>query len=119
MLFYEAPHKLVKTLVDLRDAFGPERRIALCREMTKLHEEVIRTTLGEAAEMYGEENPPRGEFVLVIEGAPEDSGELYTAESALVLVNEYRAQGREPEGGLPYGGRGHRLQEKRALTTWL
>lgn len=94
MLFYEAPHKLVKTLVDLRDAFGPERRIALCREMTKLHEEVIRTTLGEAAEMYGEENPPRGEFVLVIEGAPEDGGEQYTAESALELVNEYRAQGR-------------------------
>ena len=75
MIFYEAPHKLVKMLEDLCKTFGAERRIALCREMTKLHEEVIRTTLGEAVAMYGEENPPRGEFVLVIDGAPEDAGE--------------------------------------------
>ena len=94
MIFYEAPHKLVKTLEDLCKTFGAERRIALCREMTKLHEEVIRTTLGEAVAMYGEENPPRGEFVLVIDGAPEDAGEHYTPEAALELVNEYRAEGK-------------------------
>ena len=94
MIFYEAPHKLIKTLGDLRDAFGDERRIALCREMTKLHEEVIRTTLGEAAAMYTEDNPPRGEFVLVIDGAPEDTGEQYTSEAALELVNSYRAEGK-------------------------
>ena len=93
MIFYEAPHKLRRTLADLRDAFGAERRAALCREMTKLHEEVIRTTLGEAAELYTEENPPRGEFAIVIAGAPEDAGGAVTPEAALALVNEYRAGG--------------------------
>ena len=93
MIFYEAPHKLRRTLADLRDAFGAERRAALCREMTKLHEEVIRTTLGEAAELYTEENPPRGEFAIVIAGAPEDAGGAVTSEAALALVNEYRAGG--------------------------
>ena len=92
MVFYEAPHKLVKTLCDLREAFGPERRVSLCREMTKLHEEVIRTTLGEAAELYAEA-PPRGEFALVIEGAPEEPGEEWTAGRALELVNSLRAGG--------------------------
>ena len=70
MIFYEAPHKLLGTLGDLTEAFGPERRVALCRELTKLHEEVLRTTLGEALEHY-RDNAPRGEFVLVVEGAPE------------------------------------------------
>ena len=93
MIFYEAPHKLRRTLADLRDAFGAERRAALCREMTKLHEEVIRTTLGEAAELYTEENPPRGEFAIVIAGAPEDAAGAVTPEAALALVNEYRAGG--------------------------
>lgn len=66
MVFYEAPHKLLATLRDLFAALG-ERRVSLCREMTKVHEEVIRTTLSEACEMYAE-NAPRGEFALVVEG---------------------------------------------------
>ena len=66
MLFYEAPHKLLSTLRDMRDHFG-NRRIALCREITKIHEEFLRTTFDDAIKMYGE-NPPRGEFVIVIEG---------------------------------------------------
>ena len=70
MVFYEAPHKLRTTLDDLLAAFGGERRIALCREMTKLHEEVLRMTLAEACAFYSE-NEPRGEFVLVVAGAPE------------------------------------------------
>lgn len=61
MIFYEAPHKLLATLRDLTAAFGEDRRISLCRELTKLHEEVRRMTLGEASAYY-EENPPRGEF---------------------------------------------------------
>ena len=68
MIFYEAPHKLRTTLGDLLEAFG-DRKIALCRELTKLHEEVIRTTLEGAVERY-RETAPRGEFVLVVEGAP-------------------------------------------------
>ena len=93
MIFYEAPHKLTATLEDLAAAFGPDRRIALCRELTKLHEEVRRTTLGEAAAWYGE-NPPRGEFVLVVEGAPEPVEEALTLEDGLALVARLREEGR-------------------------
>ena len=66
MIFYEAPHKLLYTLRDMLGVFG-DRRIALCREITKIHEEFIHTTISAAIEMY-EEKPPRGEFVVVIEG---------------------------------------------------
>ena len=93
IIFYEAPHKLLKTLEDLRGAFGGGRRIALCREMTKLHEETVRTTLDGAVAMYAE-TPPRGEFVLVIEGAPEEAEGQCTPEAALELVNRYRAEGK-------------------------
>ncbi len=67
MIFHEAPHKLRTTLADLASAFGDSRPIALCRELTKLNEQVLRTTLGGAVKYYGE-NEPRGEYVLVIEG---------------------------------------------------
>ena len=69
MVFYEAPHKLTATLADMAEAFGPDRGISLCRELTKLHEEVIRTTLSQALDMYTAQ-PPKGEFVLVVAGAP-------------------------------------------------
>lgn len=68
MLFHEAPHKLQATLDDLFRAFGEERRIAICRELTKAHEEILRLTLGEAVAYYKEQSP-RGEYVLVVEGA--------------------------------------------------
>ena len=71
MLFHEAPHKLRTTLEDLSVAFGGERRITLCRELTKLNEEIIRTTLAGAVEIYAEREP-KGEYVLVIEGADEE-----------------------------------------------
>ena len=92
MIFYEAPHKLTATLDDLAAAFGPDRRISLCRELTKLHEEVRRTTLGEAVKWYGE-NPPRGEFVLVVEGAPQQQEEAVTPEAALARVSALREEG--------------------------
>ena len=66
-ILYEAPHKLVTTLTDLSDALGGERRISLCRELTKLNEEVLRFTLAEAVEYY-KEREPRGEYVLILEG---------------------------------------------------
>lgn len=71
MIFYEAPHKLRNTLDDLRAAFGDGRRISLSREMTKLHEETLRFTMKEAVEYFAE-NAPRGEFVLIVEGADEE-----------------------------------------------
>ena len=91
MIFCEAPHKLVATLRDLADTFGREREISLCRELTKLHEEIRRTTLGEAADWYGEETP-RGEFVLVVRGAqPEEEGEC-TLEDGLTLAERLREE---------------------------
>ena len=68
MLFHEAPHKLIATLDDFLATFGASRRIALCRELTKRNEEVLRMTLAEAVSYYAE-NQPRGEYVLVLEGA--------------------------------------------------
>ena len=70
IIFYEAPHKLKATLSDLCDVFGGDRKISLCRELTKLNEEIIRTTLDTAVKTY-EEKDPRGEYVLVLEGAEE------------------------------------------------
>ena len=70
MILHEAPHKLKATLADLRETLGESRRISLCRELTKLNEEVLRLTLAEAVAYY-EENAPRGEYVLVVEGAVE------------------------------------------------
>ena len=71
MVFYEAPHKLLRTLQDMLDCWG-DRQIALCRELTKLHEECFRTTLAQAVAHYTE-NAPRGEFVLVIAGCANDA----------------------------------------------
>ncbi len=68
MVFYEAPHKLLSTLEDMAAVFGDERSVSLCRELTKLHEEVVRTTLAQAIEKY-RNTPPKGEFVLVVAGA--------------------------------------------------
>lgn len=70
MIFYEAPHKLVNTLEDFAEAFGSDRGILIARELTKTHEESYRTTIGAALTHY-QENAPRGEFVLVVDGAPE------------------------------------------------
>ena len=85
MIFYEAPHKLNSTLSDMLEYFG-DRRIALCRELTKLHEEVLRMTLAEAVRYY-ETTDPRGEFVLVIEGCPEDTEpEINESDAAMMVL---------------------------------
>lgn len=91
MVFYEAPHKLPSTLEDLLAALG-DRRIALVRELTKIHEEVIRTTLAAAATRYRQE-APRGEFVLVIEGAVQEDEPAITLEEAAVRGRGYMEQG--------------------------
>lgn len=101
MIFYEAPHKLRKTLSDFAKVFGPDRPIALCRELTKVHEEVWRTTLGEAAAHY-RETEPRGEFVLVVAGAEEAP-----APEAVLHLGGGRPAGRQP-------GRGRALRQRAA-----
>ena len=87
MIFYEAPHKLLSTLEDMAVAFGEDRPISLCRELTKLHEEVIRTTLGGAVALY-QNQPPKGEYVLVVAGAAPQEEKSATAADATKRVKE-------------------------------
>ena len=92
MVFYEAPHKLLTTLQDMAAVFGEDRSISLCRELTKLHEEVVLTTLGGAIAKYTE-NAPKGEFVLVLAGAPEEIKEIPTEADAAARVEALMAEG--------------------------
>lgn len=92
MIFYEAPHKLQRTLDDLYAVLG-DRPIAVVREITKLHEQTLRTTLSGAIAHF-RSTPPKGEFVLVIAGAPEPSAPEVTPEQALETVARYRREGR-------------------------
>lgn len=92
MIFYEAPHKLNATLKDMLKVFG-DRKIALVRELTKIHETVFNTTLSGAAEFY-EENPPKGEFVLIIEGKKEEECEQYTLDDAVRLAKRLTDEGK-------------------------
>ena len=91
LIFYEAPHRLRATLDDLLSAFG-DRRAALCRELTKLHEDIMRTTLAQAAEWY-KEKEPRGEYVLVLAGAERREESAVTLAQGVALVLERRARG--------------------------
>ena len=95
MVFYEAPHKLKTTLADLCECFGGDRRISICRELTKIHEEVLRMTLSEAVEYYNS-NEPRGEFVLVVEGRNADDSEDITIGQALAQVKKLIDMGEKP-----------------------
>lgn len=93
-IFYEAPHKLLKTLEDLLEVFG-DRKISLCRELTKLNEEIIRTTISQAIELYNS-IPPRGEYVLVLEGCSEEelkSSVFWSSMTILEHVEYYINQG--------------------------
>lgn len=92
MIFYEAPHKLTSTLADMAVVFGGDRPISLCRELTKKHEEIYRTTLSEALEHYTEHNP-RGEFVLVIAGGAPKEVALPTLDDGVDEVRALVAEG--------------------------
>lgn len=92
LIFYEAPHKLKQTISDLNDKLGGERQCALCRELTKLHEEVIRGTLGELAHYY-DEAEPRGEYVVVVEGSKGATDEGMTIGQAAELARQLVAGG--------------------------
>lgn len=93
MIFYEAPHKLPNTLKDLYEHFG-ERRLTICRELTKLHEEIIRTTTKEAFENYFE-GTLKGEIVLVLEGAEKEIEKKFTLEEAVALAEKFMAEGKK------------------------
>lgn len=91
MVFYEAPHKLIYTLRDMYEYFG-DREIAVCRELTKVHEEVINTTLKKAIDKYTE-TQPKGEFVLVIKGKEKSDEKEYTFEEAVKMAKQYKDNG--------------------------
>ena len=93
MIIYEAPHKLMGTLADLKNTFGGDRELSLCREITKIHEETIRTTIDAAIELYSS-IPPKGEYVLVVKGKEEESGPEMSLEAALERVELYRSEGK-------------------------
>lgn len=92
-IVYEAPHRLKQTMCDLADALG-ERRVSISRELTKLHEECLHMTLPQAAEYY-QMHEPRGEFVLVIEGAGDDpaQSEADRMAQAIALTQELTEAG--------------------------
>lgn len=92
MIFYEAPHKLRATLKDMKDVFGANRRISLCRELTKLHEEVLRMTLEDACAYYTEQEP-RGEYVLILQGAAKPEPVEAKPEDSLTMALELIAGG--------------------------
>lgn len=92
MIFYEAPHKLLATLEDMAQVFGPDRPISLCRELTKLHEQVLRLTLAQAIELYTQ-TPPKGEFVLVVAGAPVLEKPAISQEDAAQHLTHLLSQG--------------------------
>lgn len=91
MIFYEAPHKLISTLTDMQRVLG-DRNIALVKELTKLHENIFITTFSSALEHY-KENPPRGEFVIIIEGKKEEEIKVYTIEDAVTLAKKLVDEG--------------------------
>jgi len=93
MIIYEAPHKLVGTLSDLKNTFGGDRELSLCREITKLHEETLRTTIDGALELYSS-IAPRGEYVLVIKGREKSPEQEMTLAQALERLNFYRGEGK-------------------------
>ena len=94
MVFYEAPHKLKTTLADLLAVLG-DRPVALVREITKIHEEVLRTTLAAAVARYTAEDP-RGEFVIIVGGAAPREKTVTTPEEAARLARGYMAEGMSP-----------------------
>ena len=110
LIFYEAPHKLIYTLKDMLEAFG-NRKISLVREITKIHEEVKRTTLEEAIKYY-DENSPKGEFVLVLEGASvnEEQKEL-TIEDAVELAREKMDEGLSASDAAKFAANASKLKK--------
>ncbi len=92
MIFHEAPHKLRSTLGDLQEVFGPQRPMALCREMTKIHEEILRCTIAQAVEYYARQSP-KGEYVLVVGGAAPLPRNRITLQEGVAQVRSLQQQG--------------------------
>jgi len=117
MLFYEAPHKLKRTLEDLRETFGGERRIVLSREITKIHEEFLRFTLDEANEYYNDENI-KGEFVIVVEGK-EIIEEGPSEETVENLMRKYLNKGMDKKEAMKQVAKDKNITKSEVYKEWL
>ena len=95
IVFYEAPHKLVRTLADMHEYFG-DRQVALIKELTKIYEQVWRGGLAKAAQLFGEEHKPKGEYVIVLAPLPEAEDVSCTLADAVKIAIDY--------GGSPSAG---------------
>ncbi len=93
MVFFESPHRTAQTLVSMVEAFGPDRRAAVCRELTKTHEEVVRGPLSELADWAGEGERVRGEITIVVSGAEREAAPELDESDLAELVDEARAEG--------------------------
>ena len=121
LIFYEAPHKLKYTLADMSKTFGGSRKIAIVRELTKLHEEVFRTTLEEACLFY-EENKPRGEYVLIVEGANKidaDNAPKWWANLDIrAHVDKYIEQGEDKKNAIRLCAKDRGLQKREVYNSY-
>ena len=114
---FESPHRLAAALSDMRDALGDERRIAVCREMTKMHEEIFRGTMADAAARFAK---PRGEFTLVIEGASPNAAARESASAdAAALLSEARAAGMTARDAIAAAGASTGLSRRELYSMWL
>lgn len=114
LIFYEAPHKLVTTLTDMLNTFG-DRKIALVRELTKIHEDILRTSLKGALEYY-ETNAPRGEYVIIVSGAEESEtpseGEWWSELTVVEHVNEYIKKGLTSKDAVKEAAKDRKLSKR-------
>lgn len=114
LIFYEAPHKLITTLSDMLEIFG-DRKIALVRELTKIHEDIFRTTLSGALEYYSEKSP-RGEYVIVVEGATEteaDTQEQWWCDLSIKEhVDEYIKRGENSKDAIKSAAKDRSLSKR-------
>ena len=115
---FESPHRLAAALSDMRDALGDDKRVAVCREMTKLHEEIFRGTAADAAARFAK---PRGEFTLVIEGAAESAGAARESAKpdAAALLSEARAAGMTARDAIAAAGAKTGLSRRELYSMWL
>lgn len=114
LIFYEAPHKLVTTLTDMLNTFG-DRKIALVRELTKIHEDILRTTLSDALKYY-ETNAPRGEYVIIVSGAEEEESspeEVWWNELSIIEhVDEYIKRGMTSKDAVKEAAKDRKLSKR-------
>ena len=118
ILFYEAPHKLKRTLEDLKETFGGDRRIVLAREITKIHEEFLRFTLEEANEYYNNEENVKGEFVIVLEGK-EIEEEGPSEETREDLMKKYLDSGMDKKEAMKQVAKDKNITKSEVYKEWL